>query len=331
MSSQPENAHPSDAIQAAPKSESTPGIVTAGFVLSILGFICGLPAILGLIFGIVGLPRSRKAGRGAGLAISAIVISSVWLVLIVVLTVILVAADSQEASSEGSNGDVVASETESEVEAGAASDSDGDTDAVEGDSPCKTVSIETYTRESMDDGLVWFDAVMVVRNTSTTNQDFRTRYQVQDMTQSKVVDEVVWDAVIPADSSLPIPIIVSPQVAESSEIELVQQRQSCEPTKKEVFFADVVWENPTAICDFGDEAGQGGCPLGTITNDTDSPITIDRTFFVHFDEEGKVTRADHGFPDIGGTGEVPPGFSLDVPVGGGDLKGAARIEAWGQT
>lgn len=310
-------------------SNSAPGIVTAGFVLSLLGFICGLPAVLGLIFGIVGLPRAKKAQRGVGLAIASIVISSAWILATLVVTVALLSTDTTGSDNQTSDGGSTSSQPTSEEA------TEGDSGATAGDaetdSPCEIVDLQTYTIDSMDEGLVYLKGALFIENTSSDNHDFRARYQVQDLTQSKVVGEVVWDGVIPASTTLPLPVISAEQVSEDSEIELVQQSSSCEPTKKKVFFADIKWEDPDAVCAFGDEPGKAGCPLATITNDTEATVTIDRTYYVHFDQDGNVVRVDNNYPSISGTDEIPPGFSMDVPVGGGDLKGAVRIEAWGQT
>jgi len=87
----------------------TPGIVIAGFVLSIFGFACLVPAILGLIFGIVGIGKSRAAGSGRGLSIAAIIIGSAWIVAALVVGIVVAASGgasskvSQEVSSSPSD------------------------------------------------------------------------------------------------------------------------------------------------------------------------------------------------------------------------------------
>lgn len=79
----------------------TPGVVTAAFVCSLLGFICGLPALIGLILGIVGLSKSKSAGAGRGLSVAAIVISAAWLVIGGIVTVVLLFAGALAGSSSG--------------------------------------------------------------------------------------------------------------------------------------------------------------------------------------------------------------------------------------
>ena len=79
----------------------TPGVVTAAFVCSLLGFICGLPALIGLILGIVGLSKSKSAGAGRGLSIAAIAISAAWLAIGGIITVVLLFAGALASSSSG--------------------------------------------------------------------------------------------------------------------------------------------------------------------------------------------------------------------------------------
>ena len=91
----------------------TPGIVTAAFVLSVLGFVCGLPALIGLILGIAGRPKAKTAGSGVGLATAAIVIGAGWLLLFVVVGV--VSATSSGSSSGSSPSAIVATDAPSQA------------------------------------------------------------------------------------------------------------------------------------------------------------------------------------------------------------------------
>ena len=91
----------------------TPGIVTAAFVLSVLGFVCGLPALIGLILGIAGRPKSKTAGSGVGLATAAIVIGAGWLLLFVVVGV--VSTTSSGSSSGSSPSAIVATDAPSQA------------------------------------------------------------------------------------------------------------------------------------------------------------------------------------------------------------------------
>lgn len=63
---------------------TTSGMAIGGFVCGILGLLCGLIAIPGLILSILGLQQCRRSNgevRGAGLAIAGIVISCIFLLL----------------------------------------------------------------------------------------------------------------------------------------------------------------------------------------------------------------------------------------------------------
>ena len=91
----------------------TPGIVTAAFVLSVLGFVCGLPALIGLILGIAGRPKAKTAGSGVGLATAAIVIGAGWLLLFVVVGV--VSTTSSGSSSGSSPSAIVATDAPSQA------------------------------------------------------------------------------------------------------------------------------------------------------------------------------------------------------------------------
>ncbi|MGH3970249.1 MAG: DUF4190 domain-containing protein [Mycobacterium sp.] len=62
----------------------TSGMAIAAMVLGILGFLAGLPALLGVIFGIVALNQPAVKGRqqgGRGMAITGIVVGGVWLLI----------------------------------------------------------------------------------------------------------------------------------------------------------------------------------------------------------------------------------------------------------
>lgn len=59
---------------------------------AIIGLITALfypLALLGLIFGIIGLRNSKKINSGAGLSIAAITISSIWIFMFLMLIIII--------------------------------------------------------------------------------------------------------------------------------------------------------------------------------------------------------------------------------------------------
>ena len=80
----------------------TPGSVVAAFILSLLGFICLIPAIIGLILGITGRKKAKAAGSGVGLATAAIIISILWLVGAVISGIVFAAAGGSSSLSSSS-------------------------------------------------------------------------------------------------------------------------------------------------------------------------------------------------------------------------------------
>lgn len=87
-----------------PSSGKTPPKATWAFILSLFGFVCGIPALIGLILGIVSLPETKRQGRGQGLAIAAIVISAIWLVLLLIGGIVgAVSGGSSDSASPSSS------------------------------------------------------------------------------------------------------------------------------------------------------------------------------------------------------------------------------------
>jgi len=78
----------------------TPGTVVTGFVLSLLGFFV-ITAIIGIILGAVGLSAAKRAGKGVGLAWSAIIIGAAWLLILAVVGLAGGGGDSQDAADQG--------------------------------------------------------------------------------------------------------------------------------------------------------------------------------------------------------------------------------------
>lgn len=71
---------PGEYAQGEPPAPQGNGLAVAGLVLGILGLVfCFVPffgwvlAILGIIFGAVGLNKANKVGRGKGLAIAGLI------------------------------------------------------------------------------------------------------------------------------------------------------------------------------------------------------------------------------------------------------------------
>ncbi|BDB40288.1 hypothetical protein Mkiyose1665_22310 [Mycobacterium kiyosense] len=81
-----------------PVQQGTNGMAIAALVCALAGpFLCGIPTILGLIFGFLGLSQIKTSGQqGRGLAIAGIVISAVTLVAGIILSIALVALNQSE-------------------------------------------------------------------------------------------------------------------------------------------------------------------------------------------------------------------------------------------
>lgn len=84
-------------VQQAVPAKRTNGFAIAGFVLTLIGLFCGyytydIVPLLGLIFSIVGLVKSKEYGSGRGLSIAGIVISLASIVLCIVLIIVVLPA-----------------------------------------------------------------------------------------------------------------------------------------------------------------------------------------------------------------------------------------------
>jgi hypothetical protein len=86
-------------VVSANTGVKTPGTVTAGFVLSLLGFFF-ITAIIGVILGLVGLSAAKRVGKGVGLAWAAIVIGAAWILLFVAIAVVSGGSDDDSPASE---------------------------------------------------------------------------------------------------------------------------------------------------------------------------------------------------------------------------------------
>ncbi|BBX40392.1 DUF4190 domain-containing protein [Mycobacterium simiae] len=68
-----------------PPAAGTNGMAIASLVCSLLGWICGVGPILGIIFGVLALGKIKETGQGGrGLAIAGIAIGSVLIVLLTI-------------------------------------------------------------------------------------------------------------------------------------------------------------------------------------------------------------------------------------------------------
>lgn len=68
-----------------PQSRGTNGLAIASLVCALLGWICGIGPIVGLVLGIIALNQIKKTGQeGRGLALAGVIISGISIALIVI-------------------------------------------------------------------------------------------------------------------------------------------------------------------------------------------------------------------------------------------------------
>lgn len=83
---------PPPGVPGAAAGGSTNVLAIVGLVCSIIGFCCGLLAIVGIILGFVSLNQLKTSGeKGEGLAKAAIIVGIVALVLAVILWIVSLA------------------------------------------------------------------------------------------------------------------------------------------------------------------------------------------------------------------------------------------------
>ena len=64
----------------------TNGMSIAALVCGLTGFLCGITAILAIIFGFIGLSQTKQRGQnGRGMAIAGIILGALWVVAVIVL------------------------------------------------------------------------------------------------------------------------------------------------------------------------------------------------------------------------------------------------------
>jgi hypothetical protein len=78
-----------------PPGPGTNGMATASLICSLVGYLCGIGLILGIIFGFVGLSQIKQSGQdGRGFAITGIILGAVpFVVMLAILLVAFVTAN----------------------------------------------------------------------------------------------------------------------------------------------------------------------------------------------------------------------------------------------
>jgi uncharacterized protein DUF4190 len=78
----------------------TNGMAIASLVCSLIGWLCGLGPILGVIFGFVALNQIKQSGQqGRGLALAGIAISIATLVIGVIVFIVLMVVGANQPST----------------------------------------------------------------------------------------------------------------------------------------------------------------------------------------------------------------------------------------
>lgn len=92
---QPPYGYPAQPPYGSPYGYQAPGnngLAIASLVCSILGFLYGIPAILGIVFGFVARNQIKQRPQGgSGMALAGIIIGFLWLGLIVLGVVVALA------------------------------------------------------------------------------------------------------------------------------------------------------------------------------------------------------------------------------------------------
>lgn len=90
----PGGGMPGGGMPGAPVPEKASGLAIASLILSILGVLCGVTAIVGIILGAVELSkikRGESSEKGRGLALAGVIIGAVVLALGIIFTIISLA------------------------------------------------------------------------------------------------------------------------------------------------------------------------------------------------------------------------------------------------
>ncbi|MCV7409775.1 DUF4190 domain-containing protein [Mycobacterium florentinum] len=93
----PGQGYPPPPGPAYPPAVGTNGMAIASLVCSLLGWLCGIGPILGIIFGILALGKIKQTGEGGrGLAIAGIAIGAVLIVFGIIGAIFSVISGSME-------------------------------------------------------------------------------------------------------------------------------------------------------------------------------------------------------------------------------------------
>jgi hypothetical protein len=81
------------------QADSTNGLAIASLVCSIAGFMYGIPAVLGIIFGFIARSQiKQRPQRGAGMALAGIIVGFAWFALFIVAAIAAIAVGVESSS-----------------------------------------------------------------------------------------------------------------------------------------------------------------------------------------------------------------------------------------
>lgn len=170
------------------------GLATAGFVLGLLGLLGSwipvlnilsiILAVVGIVFGAIGLARSTRANGGRGLAIAGLVLGALGIVIAIVVNVAFVDAVDEAIDETTSTSVEAPSSSEGEAESGgdsASKDSELGTSrnnpaplgsAVTGDNWTVTInSVQEVNSDSYDQAPAAGSTLLLINMTATYNGD----------------------------------------------------------------------------------------------------------------------------------------------------------------
>lgn len=95
------NSYGTNQMNNVNQGPKTNGLAIAGFVCSLIGFLCcTISAVVGLILSIIGLNKIKTTGEnGRGLAIAGIILGAIGVVVSIISTIIIFGANAATYSS----------------------------------------------------------------------------------------------------------------------------------------------------------------------------------------------------------------------------------------
>jgi Domain of unknown function (DUF4190) len=84
----------------APPAAGTNGMAIASLVCSLVGWLCGLGPILGVVFGVIALNQIKQSGQeGRGLALAGVIIGTATIVIGVIAFIVAMVVGANQPST----------------------------------------------------------------------------------------------------------------------------------------------------------------------------------------------------------------------------------------